>query len=58
MYEADIQAAIDKWLETERKAAAWDWLRENLPSADTYSTRELLACMDALVHPAHNLSKR
>lgn len=55
MYEADIQAAVDRQLELERKAAAWDAMYAKA-MRDWDQTR--LADMDALVHPAQEPSKR
>lgn len=58
MYEADIQAAIDKWIETERKAAAWDRLHRmasNPVPADITPPRvtlaQLLGWMGHVIHP-------
>jgi hypothetical protein len=49
VFEADIQAAIDRQREIERKAAAWDKLRE---FADRSGWSTLVAQMDSFVHPA------
>ena len=51
MYEADIQAAIDRQLELERKAAAWDKLVEML---DPIKDHMMLALLSELVHPDRN----
>jgi hypothetical protein len=60
VYEADIQKAIDRQLEIERKAAAWDRLR-SLDSKWRAVNDGAVADLDgvlAAVHPAQTLSKR
>lgn len=52
MYEAEIQAAIDRQLEIERKARAWDAL---LLQAER-DWPLLVDVMDKLLHPAQNPS--
>jgi hypothetical protein len=49
-----IAKAVDDWLLMERKARAWDELRQR---AEDWAAIEItLAEMDALVHPAQNPS--
>lgn len=53
MYEADIQAVVDRQLELERKAAAWDRLLRWASMSD----REVFDYMQELVHPAQTDSE-
>ena len=48
MYETDIQEAIDRQIDLERKAAAWDRLLRWASIGD----REVFDYMQELVHPA------
>lgn len=52
-YDEAIRRCIDAQLEIERKAAAWDALRENFRQADRQSLVDL---MDSLAHPARACS--
>jgi hypothetical protein len=48
-YADRIEQAVDNYILMERKARAWDWLRENIQSADYLKVPELTALMDGLL---------
>lgn len=54
--QAAVAAAVDCWVDMERKARAWDKLHAVTAAAESREARELLAFMDGLVHPAHSSS--
>lgn len=54
-----VQQAVDDYLLMERKARAWDELRRQYaPLIGMVHAPEVVACMDALVHPAPTSSTR
>ncbi len=64
MHEAEIQAAVDRHIEMERKAAAWDAWRTLVgrsgPNTVWGEGMRLVEVLDALerpVHPAQEPSK-
>lgn len=55
-YDEVIRRCIDTQLEIERKAAAWDEMRQRVAQSSDPVAPAVLEYMDAIVHPAHSSS--
>jgi hypothetical protein len=55
-YDEVIRRCIDAQLEMERKAAAWDELRQRVAQSSDPIAPVVLELLDAVVHPAQSSS--